>query len=202
MKKVFIVLCALAFSGIATIGMAQSTATANGTSSATLIKPLTLSVWKAMNFGTFVPGPTGGTVTVVHDNVSGGTNSPAGYTGSVSKAGTQGPQEQPMDFKMTGQANFLVNLSTTNPTTITLTKVGDITKTMVLNPFFPPFVIQAGSTGPVGSGIGARGVGPSILIQLDLNGQAWTSEGGTLNVHANQSPGTYQASWTETVAYN
>ncbi len=194
MKK--IITFAAVFAVLGTSGMAQAQST--GGQQAKFIRPITLSVWKAMNFGTFVPGVGGGTVTVVHDNASGSTQTPAGYTGSVQKAGTQGPQEQPMDFKMTGEPNMLFTLSSSNPTEITLTGPGG--HTMLLNPFFPPFVIQAGNTGPAGTGIGARGVG-AITVQFDATGSAWTSEGGTLNVSGRQAPGLYTASWTETISY-
>src|SRR5436305_1374942 len=95
------VLIALGFVASAGGAMAQSSATATGTATANVIRPITIVASRNLAFGNVVPGASIGTLTVAAtsaggQSIGGGVTQPGGQKGTVSSA----------QFDVAGEGSF------------------------------------------------------------------------------------------------
>ena len=151
--------------------MAQATDTESVNATATVIKPLVLTVVGGLKFGKFVAGTGGGTVVIAAD-------------GDRSKSGSvvlfdQTSDEQEASFSVAGEN--LATYTITLPSTTTLN--GPSEATMSVGSFV------TNKTEPLNKGT------------LDGSGSDTFTVGATLTVGANQTTGAYTGSFDVTVTY-
>lgn len=145
---------------------------ASATAAANIITPIQISKAGDLYFGNIVAGTTPGTVTVSHDGIR--TKSD-GVTLPTATPGTITAAK----FNISGlpSATYSITLPTTSTT---ITKIGG-TEQMTIDNF---------TSNPSGTGT------------LAATGEQTLSVGATLTVGANQSAGTYEGSFSVTVAYD
>jgi spore coat protein U-like protein len=156
---------------------AASAAVANGSATATVVSPITITKTADLSFGRFIPSAALGTVAVNTD----GTRS---FTGGVVLS-TGGTAAAAAKFDITGQASstytiaYSAGVSLTNGTggSMALTQVSDLAGT-------------GGALATVATGTLSAGGAQSLYI------------GGTLAVAANQAAGNYTGAISATVDYN
>lgn len=145
--------------------------------STAVVDPLTVVKREDLSFGSIVPSPTAGTVTV--DPSDGSRSSTGGVT-------LVGNTHQPALLAGRGQDTRRVNIRV-SPNTVTLTGPGS---PMALQ----DFVINTDAT--------LTQVGNSRNYRIsDPDGTFEFTVGGTLNVGASQAAGTYTGSFEVTVNY-
>ncbi len=147
----------------------------SGTANAAVVRPNTLIKTDDLDFGTFISGPTGGTVTI-----NPVTNA-RGATGGATLVGSDGRRAT---FQGTGGI-FLITVS--GSASVTLARAGGGAPTMTAS------LVRAAST----SGGGIALLGATLLP----SGVQTYYIGGTLNVPANQAEGSYIGTFTLTVNY-
>ena len=173
MSKLALAIGALVMAGGA---MAQSgNKTASADAGAIVIAPLTITKAGDLNFGNVVASNAAGTVVLI----PGGTRTAnAGATFSAAFPGTITAAK----FDLTGEGVYTYAI--TLPATATLTSGSD---TVIVN----TFTVGAGVAGSVTGTVGTLAAGVGNL-----------NVGATLNVVADQAPGTYEGDFPVTVAYN
>ncbi len=166
----------------ATGAFAQSSATATGTATANVIRPITLAASRDLAFGNVVPGAALGTLVIA--GTSAGAQS---VTGGVTQPGSQKGTVSSAQFDVAGEGAYTYTI--TIPTAaVTIGDGGSTPDTMTVDTWTSSIAVTAGA------GL--------------LNGTAGTAGsqtffvGGTLNVGANQAPGAYTGTFSVTVAYN
>jgi hypothetical protein len=151
----------------------------SATTTATVVRPLTLVKITDLDFGNIIAGTTAGTVTVSAIN---GTRTRTGGTILPLDVG------QPASFAGMGARGQRVSLRV-SANTVTLTRVGG-TQTMTMNTFTinssPATTL---TTTPRNFTIAA----PTGVFNFNV--------GATLNVGANQTAGTYRGQFTVTLIY-
>lgn len=152
-----------------------TTPTTNVSTTATVVTPLTISSAGALGFGTFSAGSAAGTVVVSPTSVR-------SATGGVTLVATTGGTASAVTLAGTGGTAFTLNLPTS---TINLTGPGTA---MTLSSF---------TTSLTGTGLGGSGVGGSIPSSGTLS----FAVAATLNVNANQTPGSYSGTFPITITY-
>lgn len=172
------VLIAFGLVASATGAMAQSSATATGNATATVIRPITLASSVDLAFGSVVPSGAAGTLALT-------AASPAVPTAvGVTQPGTQAGAVTAAVFDVGGEGSFTYSITLpAAPATIT----GPAAATMTVDTFTKSAV--AGVLGTLSGAAGAAGA-QSFYV------------GGTLHVGANQAPGSYSGTFSVTVAYN
>jgi hypothetical protein len=171
------VLIALGILATAGGAMAQSSATTNGTATATIIRPITLAASRDLAFGNVVPSAALGTMVL-----TAASSTAASVTGGVTKPGTQVGTVTSAQFDVGGEGGFTYTI-TLPGSAATITSGSD---TMTVGTFTSSIVVTAGA---LSNAIGAAGLQTFYV-------------GGTLNVGANQNPGNYTGTFGVTVAYN
>jgi len=181
MKNAIKALVLVALFAIAGIANAQNSASTNGTATARIIRPVTITKNTNLNFGN-VLAPNSGTGTVVVSPAGTPTYTPAGI-----QPGTQGGLGGAItagQFTVTGEPGFTLDITRVT----TGAAVGDgLGHTMALS----SFTTDAGAN-PVADATG------SIIYHV----------GATLSIPAGQAIGQYSTTasngtpWTETVAYH
>jgi len=162
----------------ATGALAQSSATASGNATATVIRPITLVSSTDLAFGSVVPGAAAGTLALT-------AASPAVPTATgITQPGTQAGTVTAAVFDVGGEGSFTYSI--TLPAAAA-TINGPLTATMTVDTFTKSAV--AGVLGTLSGAAGAAGT-QSFYV------------GGTLHVGANQAPGNYTGTFSVTVAYN
>jgi hypothetical protein len=162
--------------------MAQSSATANGTVTANVIRPITITATRALAFGNIVPSAVVGTLVL---DPAGAQGTPGGATWPGSQKGTVSSAQ----FVVTGEASFTYTL--TIPAGLAgawpITN-GTPANDMTVDTFTSDLSTAAGAgvLTPTSGGAGSQTV----------------SVGATLHVGANQVAGAYTGSFPVTVAYN
>jgi hypothetical protein len=193
------VLAVLFLLGIA--GQVQAQAT--GGNKAKFIRPIGIqavndAAGATINFGVLVPNGSGGTVFVSHDNYPSGSYGSAGGAGAIMLT-HDAPVAHAADFTITGEPNYVYEITTSNPMTLSLL---DGSATMQLT-WGPAYVMVGGPTAPP---IYGQNSDPFVynnwLSNLNAAGNGRISQGATLTVSAHQAPGLYTAQWFETVTYN
>lgn len=172
--RVLIALGVLASAGGA---MAQSSATTNGTATATIVRPITLAATRHLAFGNVVPGATVGTVVL-----TAASTTAASVSGGVTQPGTQAGTVTSAQFDVGGEGGFTYTI-TLPVSAATITSGSD---TMTVDTFTSSIVVTAGA---LSNALGAAGTQTFFV-------------GGTLNVGVNQNPGNYSGTFPVTVAYN
>jgi hypothetical protein len=164
----------------ATGAMAQSSASANGTATANVIRPITITATRSLAFGNVVPGAAIGTLVVDSagaQSVTGGVTQPGSQKGTVTSA----------QFTVGGEGNFTYTL--TIPTApVTISDGATTPNTMTVDTFTSDVATTAGA----GRLSGAAGTAGTQTVSV----------GGTLNVGAGQTAGSYIGTFAVTVAYN
>jgi Domain of unknown function (DUF4402) len=189
---------------------AQNSNTKTGTAGCGIVKPIKLTAASALtdpngaelNFGVIVPGVTAGSVFISHDLTWLTPNTP-GTTGgtTVLTHGDDNPKAHAADWSVSGEPNFTYEVTTSNPTTLTLSD-GSGTK-MMMN-WAPAYVLVGG----VGNHVTTFGINQdpesytNWISILNAAGQGGFSQGAVITVGAGQQPGLYVGSWSETVNYN
>jgi hypothetical protein len=160
---------------------ANAQVNATGTSNAKILKPITISVGSALEFGSMAEKTAGdgGTCTV---STSGGRSSStlnlAVLTGATPSAGA---------FTVTGEPEY--TYAVTLPSTITITKVSS-TETMTVGTLLAKCG-AGGTDSHTATGTLAAGTGTQTF-----------TVGGTLTVTGSQAQGAYTGTYQVTVAYN
>ena len=170
MKKSFF--ACLSLLGLFIISSPADAVNATGTAKAIVVGELKISQTRALDFGTFSPGLSGGTVAVTGNGSDVSVPTTTTTTGSVtSLVGGAYPI-----FTITGDANRLVNF--TRPGTATLTKSG-------------------GSATMLATFSGS----PSIQFNISALGFYLVGLNATLTVAGSQESGTYNGTYTVTANY-
>jgi hypothetical protein len=172
------VLIAFGIVASASSAMAQSTATTNGTATATIVRPITLTASRDLAFGNVVPGATTGTMVL-----TAASSTVASVTGGVTKPGTQVGTVTSAQFDVGGEGGFTYSI-TLPASAATITSAAS--DTMTVDTFTSSIVVTAGA---LSGSIGSAGTQTFYV-------------GGTLHVAANQNPGDYTGTFAVTVAYN
>jgi hypothetical protein len=172
------VLIAFGFVASATGAMAQSSATANGTATATIVRPITLAAARDLAFGNVVPGATIGTMVL-----TAASSTAASVTGGVTKPGTQVGTVSSAQFNVGGEGGFTYTITLPSSAATITSAASD---TMTVDTFTSSIVVTAGA---LSNALGAAGTQTFYV-------------GGTLNVGINQAPGNYTGTFPVTVAYN
>jgi hypothetical protein len=151
MKKLIIAAAGLAAVTAATPAAAQAVSSSpRATANARLIKPLTLTALRNLDFGTIVMGTLSGNETV---SVSGANAVVCGSSGNLTCSGTA----QSAQYRITGTQGQLVNVSSATPTySLSGSNGGSLTFTPSL-----PGQITLGNSGSPGNDFV---VGGSIVI--------------------------------------
>jgi hypothetical protein len=166
----------------ATGAMAQSSATANGTATANVIRPITIVASRDLAIGNVDPGAAIGTMVI-----TGTAAGAASVTGGVTQPGSQKGTVTSAQFTVGGEGGFFYTL--TIPTApVTISDSATTPNTMTVSTFTSDVATTAGA-GQLSGSIGSAGT-------------QTVSVGGTLNVGANQAAGSYTGSFSVTVAYN
>ena len=163
----------------ATGAFAQSSATATGNATATVVRPITLANATDLAFGNVVPSGALGTLVVA---ASSGTPTQT-PSGGVSQPGTQVGTITAAKFNVGGEGGFLYTI--TLPSSASTISDG-ASHTMSVDTFTSDIVVTAGA---LSGAIGSAGT-QSFYV------------GGTLHVAANQVAGNYTGTFSVTVAYN
>jgi Domain of unknown function (DUF4402) len=211
MKILLTIALCLSVAGIAN---AQNSNTKTGTAGCGIIKPIKLTATSALtdpngaevNFGVIVPGATSGSVFIGHD-ATWLTPSVPGSSGGctiLNNADDQ-PKAHGADWSVAGEPNFTYEVTTSNPTTLTLTDGSGVTMMMTWLPAWV-FVGGVGNNSTIFGAGQDPGAGSNQYTNwisiLNAAGQGGFSQGAGLTVGAHQQPGLYVGSWTETVNYN
>ncbi|HBA87365.1 MAG TPA: hypothetical protein DCZ75_05055 [Geobacter sp.] len=152
-------------------------ATAQVTTSATVVQPLTITKVLDLNFGKFMSGAGAAAGTVVV-----GTNNAQSVTGGVTTSAALGASAKAATFTVTGEPSSTYAI--TYPAQTTLDGPGTA---MTIGTF-----TNAVDVGTVLAGVGTLpGSGPQVL-----------SVGATLTVGADQATGTYSGTLDVAVNYN
>ena len=171
-------LIAIGFLAGATGALAQSSATATGNATATVIRPITLASSVDLAFGNVVPSAAGGTLALT-------AASPAVPTATgITQPGTQTGTVTAAVFDVGGEGAFTYTI-TLPASAATIT--GPSAATMTVDTFTSSAV--AGTLGTLSGTSGNAGT-QSFYV------------GGTLHVGSNQAPGAYTGTFSVTVAYN
>ncbi|MCX7255760.1 MAG: DUF4402 domain-containing protein [Polaromonas sp.] len=159
--------------------MAQSTASADGTANATVVKPIGITAGVTLEFGKVIS--TAHTVTIA----------PAGTrTDSITNTNAKGSLRA-ATFAVTGEPNFSYTI--TLPSTLQLDTLTSGTVTTMTT---DTFTVAQGTNGSVaGTGTGAVGT-------LSGTGTGDLNVGAMLHVNANQVAGSYTKTYSVIVAYN
>lgn len=154
---------------------AATAAPATGDAQIAVVTPLSFIQVENMHFGRIIPSAVPGTVTVATGNILTTTNGIAsiGNSHQVAKFAGMGSQNQNVTIQVT-------------PSTITLTGPGPSMAVTGL-------VIEPETT------LQDQGGGNFQILPAD--GIFWFTVGGTLNVAANQSPGSYAGTFAATLEY-
>jgi hypothetical protein len=162
----------------ATGAMAQSSATANGNATATVIRPITLNSTVDLAFGSVVPSVAGGTLAL-------SAASPAVPTATgITQPGSQAGIVTAAVFNVGGEATFTYSITLpSSAATIT----DSASHNMTVDGFSSSAV--SGTLGTLNGTAGNAGT-QSFYV------------GGTLHVGSNQAPGNYTGTFSVTVAYN
>ena len=133
----------VALSSLSSVAMAASV---SGTANANVLAPMTITAGTALNFGTFTPNATGGTVVIA----TGGGRS---FTGTV--LGTAATTISAATFNVTGtgSAGFAISV----PGTFNVTRTG-FTETMAV------VVNVASATGTLSGGTASFPVGGTLTV--------------------------------------
>jgi hypothetical protein len=167
----------------ATGAMAQSSATATGTATANVVRPITITASRDLAFGNVVPGAALGTLVIAGtaagaQSVTGGTTQPGGtLKGTVTSS----------QFLVSGEGSFTYTL-TIPVAPVTISDTASTPNTMTVSTFTSDVATTAGA----GLLSGSAGTAGTQTVSI----------GGTLNVGANQAAGAYTGSFSVTVAYN
>ncbi len=179
------IFAALVIALVAAPVAAKEVATGSGTSSATVVEPLSLIKVRDLNFGKIVPRPTAGTVTV---NASTGACT---VTGAIMQVGTCSTAQ----FAGVGRRNLTVRFQL--PGTVTLSGPGGATMiadTLTVGPA-PDLTFIGGNGNGLGNGNRRYRINsPTGIFTFQV--------GARLNVGANQAPGIYSGTFNVTVQYN
>lgn len=172
------VLIALGFVASATGAMAQSSATANGTATANVVRPITLAASRDLAFGNVVPGVAAGTLAVA--GTLAGLQTAAG---GVTQPGTQQGTVTSAQFDVTGESSFTYTI-TIPVAAVTINDAG--VNTMTVDTWTSSIATTAGA------GV-LSGASPGLQTFY---------VGGMLHVAGGQAPGAYSGTFSVTVAYN
>jgi Domain of unknown function (DUF4402) len=211
MKILLTIAVCLSIAGIAN---AQNSNTKTGTAGCGIIKPIKLTATSAitdpngaeLNFGVIVPGTSSGSVYIGHD-ITWLTPAVSGATGgaTVLTHADDQPKAHAADWSVAGEPNFTYEVTTSNPTTLSLADGSGTTMTMMWGPAWV-FVGGVGNNSTIfGAGQDPEaGSNPytNWISILNGAGQGGFSQGAVITVGAGQQPGLYVGSWTETVNYN
>jgi hypothetical protein len=152
--------------------------TDNAETKAVVVAPLSFVNVQEIDFGAMLAGPTAGTVTI----------SPAGVRTKTGGVTLTGGAPQAARFAGQGAFNQFVSISLTS-NTYTMTRIGG-TQTMT----FSTFVIGSTPTAPITTTPRTfRIASPTGIFNFPL--------GATLNVAANQTPGSYKGQFTVILNY-
>ena len=182
-KKSFKVVVAAAAVAAAFVSVEASAASANVTTNATVVAPLTTGATTALDFGALITDATGYTVQV--------TNNGAGAYDRASSATLPSYNNGAVGtIALSGGANATYEVSA--PATVTLTRSGG-TETMVVNnfEFMVGYNTLTTDTDADGNKEGTLGAGGSTTLQV----------GGNLTVGASQMAGSYTGTLAVTVNY-
>ena len=111
----------VALSSLSTAAVAVS---ANGNASATVLTPITITTGNTLNFGSFAPAATAGTLVV---NTAGTTRTPGGGvipSGTTFTGGTFTIAGANVGFSIAAPASFSVNLTGAPSMVVTLSGIG------------------------------------------------------------------------------
>jgi hypothetical protein len=146
-------------------------ATATGSATTLVVRPLTLTNIDPLSFGNLIAGPTAGTASVSILGVRTVTGGVTAAGGAVSAARFAG-----LDIS----SPYTVILHAPTPATVTLTRVGGGATMTVTN-----LIVE--------SGPGTYTAPTNVPFQVRVGGQ--------LNVAANQTQGTYAGTFSLTIDY-
>jgi len=180
MKNAIKALVLVAIFAIAGIANAQNSASTNGTATAHIIHPVTITMSPGgLQFGNVIP-PNSGTGTEVISPAGASTYSPAGM-----KPGTQLGTQSAATFTITAEPSMFIDITRSGVATLK-------------DPFGDPAIIADTFTTDAPANPVADGVTGTIVYHV----------GGTLHVPAGTIASTYSTTnpggsgWTETAAYH